>query len=202
MKPRLLDLFCGRGGWSKAFKRHGWYCVGVDIEDLRYPEEFLQSDVYDLTPEFIDSFDAIVSSPPCEDFARAHLPWLRGDREPTPEAIALLEWSVKLTAAKPNRITECSRFAAMHVPGAIYEGSYALWGDVPLLMPQFRRARRKGVDTGKRPDLRAEIPRDMGDWIAREFTRRCLDSMPPPGGGTRECPSNKSPGKTQQTVTS
>jgi len=36
VKTRLLDLFCGRGGWSKAFMSRGWHCVGVDIEALGY----------------------------------------------------------------------------------------------------------------------------------------------------------------------
>jgi site-specific DNA-cytosine methylase len=29
---RMLDLFCGRWGWSKAFAARGWECVGVDLE--------------------------------------------------------------------------------------------------------------------------------------------------------------------------
>ena len=28
---RMLDLFCGRWGWSRAFAARGWECVGVDI---------------------------------------------------------------------------------------------------------------------------------------------------------------------------
>ena len=109
-KPRLLDLFCGVGGWSKAFMRRGWHCVGVDILDLGYPGEFLQCSVLDLTPEFIDSFDAIASSPPCEEFARAWLPWLRGDKTPEKWAVDLLEWSVKL-CTEPHHGT-ASRNAA------------------------------------------------------------------------------------------
>jgi len=40
-------------------------------------------------------FDAYVMSPPCEEYARAWLPWVRMDKTPGPEAIRLLEWSVK-----------------------------------------------------------------------------------------------------------
>ena len=28
---RLLDLFSGRWGWSRAFAARGWECVGVDM---------------------------------------------------------------------------------------------------------------------------------------------------------------------------
>ena len=36
---RMLDLFCGRWGWSKAFADRGWECVGVDlVEPPEIPE--------------------------------------------------------------------------------------------------------------------------------------------------------------------
>lgn len=128
----------------------------MDIAALGYPFEFVQSDALLLTPEFIDSFDGVVLSPPCEEFARAWLPWLRGDKKPEQWAIDLLEWSVALCKDRRNRLTECSNFAARHVPGAIRFDSYSLWGDVPLLMPKLPRG--KMAKSGMRPDLRAEIP--------------------------------------------
>jgi len=27
-------VFCGVGGWSKAFGERGWKCTGVDLEDF------------------------------------------------------------------------------------------------------------------------------------------------------------------------
>ena len=169
-RPRLLDLFCGRGGWSKSFMARGWHCVGVDIESLGYPGELMQCSVLELTPEFIDSFDAVTSSPPCEEFARAWLPWLRGDKRPAQWAIDLLEWSVKLCKNKPNRITECSNFAGRHVAGGMRFESYTLWGDVPALMPQLPRC--KMAKSGMHPEIRAEIPPALADWIADNYTRR------------------------------
>lgn len=167
--PRLLDLFCGRGGWTKRFAARGWHCTGVDLAALGYPgDEFIQVDVMTLTPEFLDSFDGIVSSPPCEDFARAWLPWLRGDQKPEKWAVDLLEWSVALCKGRQNRITECSRFAAKHVPGADIRESWALWGDVPLLISQLQR--NKAAKSGMRPDLRAEIPAALADAVADLFT--------------------------------
>ena len=38
---RMLDLFCGRLGWSKAFLAKGWECVGVDlVEPPEIPQGF------------------------------------------------------------------------------------------------------------------------------------------------------------------
>jgi len=142
----------------------------VDIKNLGYPGELIQCSALDLAEDFIDSFDAITSSPPCEEFARAWLPWLRGDKAPAQWAIDLLEWSVKLCRGRRNRITECSLFAAKHVPGSTRHESYALWGDVPLLMPQLPRS--KAAKSGMRPDLRAEIPPPLADWIAHNYTRQ------------------------------
>lgn len=167
MKPRVLDLFCGVGGWSKAFAARGWHCVGVDIAALGYPFEFVQADVWTLERAWIDGFDAVVASPPCEEFARAWLPWLRGDKRPEQWALDLLAWSVSL-CDRPGRLVECSVFGARHVPGALLNGSYALWGDVPVLMPRLPRGKMR--KSGKRPELRAEIPPQLSgsvaDWFA------------------------------------
>ncbi len=88
---RLLDLFCGRWGWSRAFAARGWECVGVDlVESSEIPIgcRFIKADVLSLCLEshetqygegflrFIENdkpcampFDFIVASPPCEEFS-------------------------------------------------------------------------------------------------------------------------------------
>lgn len=169
----VLDLFCGVGGWSKAFSARGWRCVGVDLCDLGYPFEFVKSDVFDLSSDWMSGFDAVVASPPCEDFARAWLPWLRGDKSPDSVSLELLSWSVSL-CDRPRRLVECSNFAARHVPGSLRFGSYSLWGDVPLLIPHDRR--RKTAMSGKRPDLRAEIPLGLSSAVEWWF-RQSLEGV-------------------------
>jgi hypothetical protein len=167
MKPRLLDLFCGVGGWSKSFAARGWDCVGVDLAALGYPFEFVQADVLTLDREWIDGFDAVVASPPCEEFARAWLPWLRGDHKPAAWALDLLTWSVAL-CDRPCRLVECSNFSARHVAGSVRRGSYSLWGDLPILMSELPRG--KMAKSGMRPDLRAEIPAALADAVCDHFT--------------------------------
>lgn len=170
----LLDVFCGVGGWSKTFMDRGWACTGVDLHDFSetYPGEFIQADALTLERSWIDKFDAVLMSPPCEDFARAWLPWLRGDKKPKKWAIDLLEWSVDL-CDRPGRMVECSNFSARHVPGAVRVGSYSLWGDVPLLIRDVPRG--KMAKSGMRPELRAEIPSELAvsvaEWIEAGILR-------------------------------
>lgn len=166
--PALLDVFCGVGGWTKTFMDRGWNCVGVDLADFSasYPGQFVQADALSLDRQWIDQFDAVLMSPPCEEYARAWLPWLRGDKTPAKWAIDLLEWSVAL-CDRPGRMVECSNFSARHVKGAARVGSYSLWGDVPLLMRQVPRG--KMAKSGMRPELRAEIPDELARSVAEWF---------------------------------
>jgi DNA (cytosine-5)-methyltransferase 1 len=84
VKPRLLDLFCCRGGGAMGYHRAGWEVVGVDVEPQPdYPFEFIQADALDLLkyPYHYTQgmgFDAIHASPPCQAFTvygnnRAHV---------------------------------------------------------------------------------------------------------------------------------
>ena len=68
---KILELFCGRGGWSKGFKEifPNAEFTGIDFVDFSkiYPFEFLQKDLMDYTPEPI--YDIILASPPCAQFS-------------------------------------------------------------------------------------------------------------------------------------
>lgn len=168
----LLDVFCGRGGWSRGFVARGWHCIGVDIADFsrHYPGTFYQLDALTLTEsDHFGQFDAAVVSPPCEEFARAWLPWLRGDKQPAESAVQLLRWAIEVSQRGPRRIVECSRFAANHVTQApVRVGSWCLWGDVPMLLPEL--ARRKTAQSGKVASRRALIPFGLSVAVCDWFT--------------------------------
>lgn len=172
-KPKLIDLFCGAGGWTEAFQAEGWECTGVDVEDKGYAGRLLKTDVRNIKPGMIESFDAVCASPPCEEFARACLPWLRGDKQPSEEALSLLTWSVGICKGKKRRITESSLFSTRYLPGAAIVGSYALWGDVPALLPYTLRG--KSRLSGRNPVLRAKIRPELSRWIAKCFTRSFVE---------------------------
>jgi hypothetical protein len=164
MKRRiLLDLFCGRGGWTVPALSAGWECIGFDIADHGYPGRLVLGSL-PCSIDYLKSFqpDLIVASPPCEDFARHHLPWIAG---PVPST-DLLRWSIGLVGKFDCRvIVECSRFAARHVttPRAFLVGSYALWGNYPALLPD--PPRRKSRYWGTDPAKRAMIEPCLAEWI-------------------------------------
>lgn len=67
---RVLELFCGLGGWSKPWIKAGHDVTGVDIKDLGYPGRFIKGDLFDL--EFAEnSYDVVLASPPCTEFSIA-----------------------------------------------------------------------------------------------------------------------------------
>lgn len=92
-KPRLLDLFSGAGGAAMGYHRAGFEVVGVDIElQPNYPFEFARADALAVLDGsfldarvWLDDFDAIHASPPCQHYANVTL-W-RGNQDEHPDLI-------------------------------------------------------------------------------------------------------------------
>ena len=171
--PTLIDLFCGQGGWSRPARAAGWKCIGYDIADLGYPGELvIRSLPIGVEELMMRSPDLVVASPPCDEYARRHLPWI-ARQGPIDER--LLRWSIGLCGrVNCPVIVECSRFSAREVPGARLVGSYALWGDVPIIMPQVpgEKERRSGTNAARR----ARIPDSLAGWII-EVRERSLERL-------------------------
>jgi hypothetical protein len=66
---KVLELFCGMGGWSKGFAEMGHECTGIDIINLDYPYRFIKADLFDWEPD--QHYDIVVASPPCTEFSVA-----------------------------------------------------------------------------------------------------------------------------------
>ena len=63
---RVLELFCGLGGWSKPWIESGHDVTGIDIKDYGYPARFIKADIMDWEPD--QYYDIVLASPPCNEF--------------------------------------------------------------------------------------------------------------------------------------
>jgi site-specific DNA-cytosine methylase len=80
---RVLDLFCGRGGWSKPFIEDGDDVWGIDIKNYGYQGHLIQEDIRKLDGYGFYDMDLIIGSPPCVDFSTASSAnKTRSDRKP------------------------------------------------------------------------------------------------------------------------
>lgn len=67
---KLLDLYCGSGGASTGYAQAGFKVTGVDISNHKdYPFTFIKANVLSLDKSFLDQFDVIHASPPCQSFS-------------------------------------------------------------------------------------------------------------------------------------
>ena len=147
MSPVMVDLFCGRGGWTKGFQAHGWHCIGIDLNPQpEYPGEFIQADIAQLIE--LPPADFYCCSSPCEQFSvhgmkhfhpNPKWPWL---------GIALFEHARQLIEAtgKPY-VMENVRAAQGFIGRSDYHcGPFHLWGDgVPWMWPQELKWLQKGM---------------------------------------------------------
>jgi hypothetical protein len=171
----MLDLFCGRLGWSKAFLARGWECIGVDlVEPPELPKHcyFIKADILECSWDGAGGFrwsgnfpycpfDFICASSPCEQFSVHGLKCFF-KHPPYPETgIQLFNHTREIceTSGVPY-VMENVRAAQQFVGKAANRcGSFYLWGNgVPPIMPQ---GITKGMDTGgslaARGASRAEI---------------------------------------------
>ena len=167
---KVLELFCGLGGWSKPFIECGHNCTGVDIVNLGYPGKFIQCDIMDFVPK--EKYDAVLASPPCREFCLP-LKLLPSDRD---ERIGLdLVWktfdiiqtikpkywlieNVKGLSEfldKPNEIVQYNR-------NRNYKSAY-LWGNIKLgLIPPIQH---RHDDFGNSDPRRALIPHPLAKAV-------------------------------------
>src|SRR6267378_3618119 len=68
---KVLDLFCGMGGWSKPFIEDGDEVWGIDVKDFHYPGILIKEDIRALDGYGFGDMDLIIGSPPCSEFSKA-----------------------------------------------------------------------------------------------------------------------------------
>jgi hypothetical protein len=169
----IVDLFCGRGGWSKAFLARGARVVGVDIvRQPTYPAaaDFLLADCMALDGRQFRGASLIVASSPCDQFSPYHMPWTRKRNPPYPvQGIALFRAAERIAReAGAPLVLENVRAAQPFVGRAVlHVGPFYLWGDgVPPLVPTGVRRKKKESYGSKQRAERAEIPADLAAHLA------------------------------------
>ena len=172
----IVDLFCGRGGWTKAFLEAGHMVIGVDLTPQpTYPAaaEFRQADCLTLEGTAFAGADLIVASSPCDQFSPFQMPWTRARQPPFPtQGIALFRAAERIAReAGAPLVLENVRAAQPYVGRAVaHVGPFYLWGDgIPALLPKVIQRRTKESYGSKQRAERAEIPIDLARALARFY---------------------------------
>lgn len=78
---RVLDLFCGCGGFSLGFEQAGfhikyaidnWKGCQETFENNHPNTEFILKNIQELNPENFKNVDIVIGSPPCQEFSVAN----------------------------------------------------------------------------------------------------------------------------------
>ena len=155
MKPLVLDLCCGLGGWTNGLLEAGWDVIGVDIEEWPgYQGTLIISDVREFEPsEYMKrNVKLVVASPPCQDFSYSSLPFKKArakfskENPPNPDI-----WNACVRIAKelnaPLILENVSGARKWMGPATWHYGSFYFWGELPALIPIG--CPRKGFGRGK-----------------------------------------------------
>ena len=151
---RLLDLFAGRLGWSKAFLERGWDVVAIDLvlPSIEIPAgvDYRLMDILTLTPDMVREIapDFICASSPCEQFSVHGLKCFFKD-PPYPEfGIRLFNHTRALCEASGlPYVMENVRAAEPFVGRAAnHVGPFFLWGNaIPPILPQGIKKEFRGA---------------------------------------------------------
>lgn len=191
---KILDLFAGRGGFSRAFRERGHEVYTVDLDLVFQPT--VVADVRDLRWPVLDlpaEIDAILASPPCQKFSVAAIGRYWKDGVPQPEVVE----AIGLVATTLRLIAEIRpRFWVMENPtgmlrnvigpprervflcafGAKWKKPTDLWGTWPGRIRRpcgphepAPRGSKTGVQSTDDPSIRAELPFGLGEELCIRF---------------------------------
>jgi site-specific DNA-cytosine methylase len=176
---KVLDLFCGRGGWSIPFiEDYGDDVWGIDIQDLGYPGHFIKADIHQLDGYGFHDADFIIGSPPCTEFsiAKEFGKYGKGQKRDLEKGLNLIaDFYRFVQEAKPRwwAMENVSNLEQWWPEPPIWQfkiskGGYrTLWGTLPQsYLPYDFHWKRNIWKQYRNPADRAMIPRPIAEHIA------------------------------------
>ena len=171
-KPlKLLDLYCGRWGWSKAFAKRGWECIGIDLvspPDVPEGCTFVQANILDIDTDYVKQFDFICASSPCEQFSVHGMKHFHPN-PPYPELGLKLFNHTRaiLESAGIPYVMENVRAAQQFVGNAVHHsGPFYLWGNA--VPPLLNQGIKKNIDVGSSKEIK-KLPREKLAEYRKQF---------------------------------
>lgn len=194
---RLLDLFCGRWGWSRAFAKRGWECYGIDLtHPPEVPEncDFWEGDVLEFDIKAIRAFAPhfICASSPCEQFSVHGMKHFHPNPPYPTLGIKLFEHTRRICEESGvPYVMENVRAAQQFVGNAVHHcGPFYLWGTgVPAVLPSgiaksFKHKEIFAHDRTNRAKASATIPPELANAVA-DYAERLIEQRSCSSGNTQ-----------------
>ncbi len=157
----MLDLFSGMGGASAAMTNRGWQVLTVDNEETFQPDvvaDILRVSFRNYSP------DLIWGSPPCTEFSRQGLPWIKDAPEPDMGLIEAFHRIVKELAPRWWILENVHGAVKYFGTPQFIGGPVKLWGRFPPINCNVGYWKRN--TNWQRKDLRAKMPYNLSLAVA------------------------------------
>lgn len=163
----MLDLFSGLGGASAGFRDRGWDVVTVDIDprfNCTHTTDLAAWEYTGATP------DIVWASPPCTQFSRSILPWIKDKRTPSLDLLR--------AALRVIREVDPVWWVVENVRGAIRwfrpllgdpvmsVGPVFLWGRFPSFTVRPVKAYKQRLSSRRKAE-RSKIPYPISAALAK-----------------------------------
>lgn len=175
---KVLDLFCGRKGFSRAFLERGHAVTTLDINPKSHPD--ICADVKHLPwRNVLHRWDVILASPVCTDFTKSSLPWYK-DVVPSMELVVPTLTLIK-RAEPVYWIIENVRGAIKWFAPTLGHyrqraGSRYLWGNFPLFLVSHHNCygKEKWGHYKNSAERKSVIPYDISRGLCEAIENRIL----------------------------
>lgn len=166
----MLDLCCGLKGASEAMTARGWQVVTLDNDPRFNPDIVADVRTWNYTGP---RPDLVWASPPCQEYSRTSMPWLRP--APAPDmsiffgCLSVIRQSDPLSWVLENVRGAAPYFRPYLGKPSYIAGPFFLWGHFPALPKIDLKMRTKESYGSKQRELRAKIPPALSLALARSI---------------------------------